>query len=84
MIKVLFFASLRERIGCGSLILQSESQPLAMDSLIDLLAAKLGEEAAALLRQDNTVVALNHRTADAGAQVYDGDEVAFYPPVTGG
>ena len=33
---------------------------------------------------DNTLVALNMEYANASEQVKDGDEVAFFPPVTGG
>jgi len=33
---------------------------------------------------DNTLVALNMEYANAFEQVNDGDEVAFFPPVTGG
>jgi molybdopterin synthase sulfur carrier subunit len=32
----------------------------------------------------NTLMAVNMEYADGGQQVRDGDEVAFFPPVTGG
>ena len=71
-----FFASMRETIG------QSELR-ITLD----------GPQTVASVWQsatrnhpipDNTVCAVNHSQATLDTAVADGDEVAFFPPVTGG
>jgi len=39
---------------------------------------------AAVLLADNTLVAVNRSVVSLTGRVADGDEIAFYPPVTGG
>ena len=84
MIDVLFFASLREKIGQASCTIEAPGEPVTVRKLIDEIATILGHEAAGLLQQDNTVIAVNYQTADDNTLIKNGDEVAFYPPVTGG
>lgn len=75
-ITVKFFASLRESIGCGDCELSADTIKTAADAWAS--AAK-GQE-----RPPNTLIAINMDYADADQAVKDGDEVAFFPPVTGG
>ena len=82
MIRILFFANLRETLGAG------ESLPYSNDiatagALRDVLANR-GEQWQALNSTRNLRVAVNQRMVDFDAPVRDGDEVAFFPPVTGG
>lgn len=81
MIKVLFFAQTREMIG-------EEGINLAIDSILakDLvaqLAAKGGNWQAAL-SSDKLLVAVNQEMVSMDSEIKAGDEVAFFPPVTGG
>lgn len=80
-LRVLFFASIRERLGVERLQL-----PLVRDAdaLIDALSAERGAHWAEILRAPNVIVAINQRVADARTLLHDGDELAFFPPVTGG
>lgn len=80
-LRVLFFASIRERLGVERLRV-----PLARnaEALIDALSAERGAQWAEILRAPNVIVAINQRVADGGAELRDGDELAFFPPVTGG
>lgn len=82
-IKVLFFASLREAVGVASLSLELPPQAKTVAELRDLLAAK-GEAWLALTKHKNLRAAVNQSVVDFTASVKDGDEVAFFPPVTGG
>lgn len=75
-VKVLFFASLRERLGVGQVVLDA-TEPL---SVAEVWQRSSG--GAAL--PTNVLVSINHEYADVGKQVQPGDEVAFFPPVTGG
>lgn len=82
MIRVLFFASLREKLACDSL----ELEATGLTNLHDV-RSKLGEKGAgweAALTDGRLQMALNQQLAGADAAVKDGDEVAFFPPVTGG
>ena len=75
-ITVKFFASLREAIGRSDCVLDAEHIRTAADAWT---TATDGQE-----RPPNTLVAINMEYADAEQPVNDGDEVAFFPPVTGG
>jgi molybdopterin synthase sulfur carrier subunit len=81
MLDVLLFASIRERLGVDRL----RAAPAAdVDTLIDRLAAERGAIWADALRAPNVVVAVNQIVVESGQALHDGDEVAFFPPVTGG
>ena len=75
-INVKYFASLRERLGRG-------------EDQIDAPAVVTVAELWARLNSDkplpaNVLIAVNSEYAQADQAVQDGDEVAFFPPVTGG
>jgi len=75
-IKVKFFASLREWAGQSELKLEYEG----MSSVSDVLKATTGELGTA----ESVLCAVNFETVSLEHPVADGDEVAFFPPVTGG
>lgn len=82
-VKILYFAGLREAVG------QSAEQvvlPAGVGSVGQLHAhlAARGEAWAALATMKNLRVAVNQKMVALDAPVKDGDEVAFFPPVTGG
>lgn len=82
-IRVLFFASLRERVGVAAeeLIL-----PEGVDTVGKLrahIAARAGDWDA-LAAGNSLRAAVNQRMAHPDTTVSEGDEVAFFPPVTGG
>ncbi|MEI8163484.1 MAG: molybdopterin converting factor subunit 1 [Betaproteobacteria bacterium] len=83
MIKVLFFAGLREALGTGSESLALPAEIATVGALRDHLAAR-GEPWSALAGTKNLRAAVNQQMAAADAAVKPGDEVAFFPPVTGG
>lgn len=74
-IKVLFFASLRESMG------RSTRQ-------IDLIHGNTVSDLWALLNDNNQVAdvlcSVNEHYASKSQRLSQGDEVAFFPPVTGG
>jgi len=75
-LQVRYFASLREHMG------------RAGECLDDVNAASVAEIWARVSQNKpmptNTLVAVNREFADIDWKVKDGDEVAFFPPVTGG
>ncbi len=84
MIRVCFFASIRERLGIAAVELPFDVALRDVASLVRALDSGVIAGAANVLLADNTLVALNRSIAGPGSLVSDGDEVAFYPPVTGG
>jgi len=79
-ITVKFFARLREQVGKAELILDDASD---MPSARDIQS--IWNQATENMRMpDNTLCAINMEYSNTDAPVKDGDEVAFFPPVTGG
>lgn len=76
MIQVRFFASLREQMGRDSAEVGSGQATTVAE--VWKLAAGDGPMPA------NILCAINMEYSAPSAQVADGDEVAFFPPVTGG
>jgi len=75
-IKILYFASLREKIGRGN---------DTLDSPEPLRASQVWQQATGQDSfPDDVLIALNQEYTNADSLVNDGDEVAFFPPVTGG
>ncbi len=82
--KLLYFAAIRSRVGIGE---ETVAVPPGIRTVADLLAWQRDRGAAfADAFRDLQVVrvAVNEEYAQAGHPVRDGDEVAFFPPVTGG
>jgi len=75
-ISVKFFASLRETIGKACMSLDAET----VNTAADVWRAATDNHAPI----DNMLVAINMEYANLDEAVKDGDEVAFFPPVTGG
>ncbi len=84
MIQVRYFARLREDLGSSGETLEPPQSVRTVGALRAWLAAR-GEPWANALRADKAVrVAVNQEMAPDTAPVAAGDEVAFFPPVTGG
>lgn len=83
MITVLFFAKYREQLGLGRITLELASATTVIE-LKKRLVEQGGDDWASVLFADNTLCAVNHDIASPADVIADGDEVAFYPPVTGG
>ncbi len=73
-ITVKFFARLREQVGHEEVVLEAaENVQSAWD-----------QATSGMSMPDNTLCALNMEYVDQQTEVSAGDEVAFFPPVTGG
>jgi sulfur-carrier protein len=77
IINILFFASLREKVGRG--LEYSLASPLTLRELATRL-----EESHTGLSLNGTLCAINEQYADPETLVNAGDTVAFFPPVSGG
>lgn len=83
-VRLLYFAWLRERIGCAE---EEVSPPEDVDSLGALIAwlRSRGAPYETVLAEENRLrYAVNQDFATAATRFAPGDEIALFPPVTGG
>ena len=74
-IHVRFFASLREETGINSKEVDADGLKNVRDLWVLLTNKPL---------DDTTLIAINKTYSGPESRVKDGDEVAFFPPITGG
>ena len=84
MADILYFASLAETLGT-----RSESMPLPQDcrnvtELVALLRQRGDPFDSAFGGDTRILVAINQEMSEPEADISDSDEIAFFPPVTGG
>lgn len=82
MNKILFFGQLKERLGCANTQVE-----LPYPSSVAQVKAKLQQRGGLwlqLLEQGTVLSAVNQTMASDDYVINTGDEIAFFPPVTGG
>ena len=84
MVTLLYFASLRESLGCSRENLTLPSGNATVSMLVEQLRNRDGRWTEAFAPGKTWRVAVNQQMADLATPVKAGDEVAFFPPVTGG
>jgi len=82
MIKVVFFAALREQLDCSELSISSENLATISDLKTEL--ANKNEQWQQVFTNSSLLAAVNHDMVNNEELIKSGDEVAFFPPVTGG
>jgi molybdopterin synthase sulfur carrier subunit len=83
-VKVLFFASMREQLGRPSEEIELPASINTVGALRDHLRARGGAWSSAFAPNRAVRAAVNQNMAQPAAALKAGDEVAFFPPVTGG
>ncbi|MEE9303680.1 MAG: molybdopterin converting factor subunit 1 [Thiotrichaceae bacterium] len=83
MITLLYFASIREALGCEKETLELP-ESISVNSLITQLRARNKNWENILDSRTELLIAVNQQMSDHEAIIHQGDEVAFFPPVTGG
>ena len=84
MVTVLYFARLREALGTGSEQIALPASGVDLATLQKTLESRGGAWAQAFGQSKSIRAAVNQEMASPDTPVKDGDEVAFFPPVTGG
>jgi molybdopterin synthase sulfur carrier subunit len=84
MIRVLYFASLRERLGRDVDELELPSGVADVAALLEHLRQRGQPWAGALATDQTLLVARNQEMAAPQTPLADGDEIGIFPPVTGG
>ena len=82
-VHVLFFASIREDLGCSKLLVVLQNSARISD-LIKKLGREQGPNWLSVLGKESVKVAINKEIVNSDELLADGDEIAFLPPVTGG
>jgi sulfur-carrier protein len=84
MAKLLYFAWVRERIGHADETLALPDHVTTAGQLMDYLIARGGGYADALAEREKIRIAVNQAYVGETFLIHDQDEIAFFPPVTGG
>lgn len=82
MIKILFFARLREQLGVNELELEAVTGETVFQLALRIRSAH--NDVWDVLLDEETVCAINQEIVEREAVVTENAEVAFFPPVTGG
>lgn len=83
MVKVLYFARLRDQLDCAQEQILLPDSGCSVSDLKQQIASR-GEPWQSVMQDDNLLVAVNQEIVAADQIVNLGDEVGFFPPVTGG
>ena len=84
MLSLVFFASVREQLGVGQVEREWDESLANVEQLLASLVEEKGEAWGKVLMRPNLLVAINQEMARLDTAIKDGDEIAFFPPVTGG
>ncbi|MEH6543465.1 MAG: MoaD/ThiS family protein [Porticoccaceae bacterium] len=86
MIKVLFFAQIRERLDCAQVDISTDKLSTAPSTIAELktLLAQRGDLWRLMFAEQQVLSAINKVMSTNDSPIQAGDEVAFFPPVTGG
>ncbi|MEJ2693173.1 MAG: molybdopterin converting factor subunit 1 [Candidatus Thiodiazotropha sp.] len=83
MIQVRYFARFREELGSEGEQIDT-LQVDTVESLLERLRARGGSWGRLFAQDQRVMMAVNQELADRATPLKDGDEVALFPPVTGG
>lgn len=83
-IKILYFAWLRERVGVAEEDLMPPDDIATVEALVEWLSSRDSKHELAFRNRSTIRCAVNQEFCESSSPVRSGDEVAFFPPVTGG
>lgn len=81
---ILYFAWLREKIGAAEEVMPLPPGVRTVAELVEHLAGRDAAHEAAFDHRKSVRCAVNQEFAPVTTELHPGDEVAFFPPVTGG
>ena len=84
MIRVKYFASLRERMNRGEDQIEVSDDQLTLADVLVRLTLPDGQTLQQLSLAETMMLSVNHEMVDRHHVVKDGDEIGIFPPVTGG
>jgi molybdopterin synthase sulfur carrier subunit len=84
MADILYFASLAETLGMKSEKIELPADCKTVADLVKLLIARGEPFAGAFGGSTRILAAINQEMSEPAADITNADEIAFFPPVTGG
>ena len=84
MVTLLYFASLRESLGLSREQVPLPAPAATISTLVEQLRNRDGRWTEAFAPGKSWRVAVNQQMANMATPLKPGDEIAFFPPVTGG
>lgn len=84
MIRVKYFASLRERMTRAEDQIEVSGDQLTLADVLARLTLPDGQTLQQLSLAETMMLSVNHEMVDTDHVVKDGDEIGIFPPVTGG
>ena len=84
MLTINYFASVREALGCASETLTLPEKVNDVSALVEYLTQQRDARWAMLTNTSQVLVAVNQTIVGREQALQDSDEVAFFPPMTGG
>ncbi len=85
MLKVIFFARLREAVNMDEINFDLGNEPIKTVEDVILILTERYEDFSDYIQHNNRLmIAVNQEIVDENKEVNSGDELAFFPPVTGG
>ncbi|MEH6911475.1 MAG: MoaD/ThiS family protein [Oceanicoccus sp.] len=84
MVQILFFSLIREQLNTDKLSLSLPSPGITLQAFTEHLIDTHDAQWREVLTSANIIKAVNQRVVDDDCCLADGDEIAFFPPVTGG
>jgi molybdopterin synthase sulfur carrier subunit len=83
-VKLLYFAWVRQKIGRGDEEMKRPASVTTIGELMSALQARGAGYAEAFANPERLRAARNQEHVKPDARISDDDEIAFFPPVTGG
>ena len=84
MLNIHYFASLREKLGTANEKVHCDFAVVKTVADLQRYLVESHGESRTILSENSTRVAVNQKLADRDTAICEGDEIAFFPPVTGG
>ena len=84
MAEILYFARLAESLGIKSETIDLSAECETVADLVELLRARGEPFDSTFDGTTRVLVAINQEMSEPGADISNSDEIAFFPPVTGG
>lgn len=83
-LKILYFASLADALNKREETLELTKETCTVDDIKSILSQRGDIWVEKIAKQKNLLSAVNQKMSDENTPLKDGDELAFFPPVTGG
>ena len=83
MLQLRYFASLRDQLNCDNEALEWHDDFKTASDVRAILINR-GEPWATTISKPSVLIAINQEMGSSDSTISDGDEIAFFPPVTGG